>query len=216
MSGGSAVVTGRLVLADTVAAGRIVVEDGRIASVDVDGEAAGAAVPYLAPGFVDVHVHGGGGHDAMGSTADSRRDGATSPAAWRHRVPADGGDRAGPDPQCVRRTGPGLAARWPRGWRPTSGVQPRRAVPRRRAQGRPRSGLPPRARGHRYGRPRTAPRRPAGDDDRAGAARRASTSSPGSASEGWCPRWVTRRRRWTRRVPGSRPAARRRPTCSTR
>src|SRR4029078_6051787 len=22
--------------------------------------------PYIAPGFVDVHVHGGGGHDAMG------------------------------------------------------------------------------------------------------------------------------------------------------
>ena len=29
----------------------------------------GAAGPYLAPGFVDVHVHGGGGHDAMGDRA---------------------------------------------------------------------------------------------------------------------------------------------------
>ena len=29
----------------------------------------GAPAPYLAPGFVDVHVHGGGGHDAMGGRA---------------------------------------------------------------------------------------------------------------------------------------------------
>ena len=29
----------------------------------------GAPAPYIAPGFVDVHVHGGGGHDAMGGRA---------------------------------------------------------------------------------------------------------------------------------------------------
>ncbi len=61
---------GRLVLDDRVATGRIAIEDGRIAEVELDETAAGAMaatdLPYLAPGFVDVHVHGGGGHDAMG------------------------------------------------------------------------------------------------------------------------------------------------------
>jgi N-acetylglucosamine-6-phosphate deacetylase len=36
--------------------------------VAVDG-AGGDAGPYIAPGFVDVHVHGWGGHDAMGDAA---------------------------------------------------------------------------------------------------------------------------------------------------
>lgn len=59
-------VSGRLVLDDRVAGGRITIDDGRIAAIALDdGEAADG--PYLAPGFVDVHVHGWGGHDAMGS-----------------------------------------------------------------------------------------------------------------------------------------------------
>jgi N-acetylglucosamine-6-phosphate deacetylase len=61
-------VTGRLVLDDQVAAGRLTIQDGTITSVDLsdrgdDGE------PFIAPGFVDVHVHGWGGHDAMGDAA---------------------------------------------------------------------------------------------------------------------------------------------------
>lgn len=65
------VVIGRLILDDRVAAGRITVEDGWISMVEPDtGQtAADAPTPYIAPGFVDVHVHGGGGHDAMGDTA---------------------------------------------------------------------------------------------------------------------------------------------------
>ena len=71
MSSPSTTVTGRLVLDDRVAAGRVAIEDGRIADVRLDesaagGEAAGAEGVFIAPGFVDVHVHGGGGHDAMG------------------------------------------------------------------------------------------------------------------------------------------------------
>ena len=62
-------VAGRLVLDDRVAAGRLVIEDGVIASVDIDDDAADAAAPFIAPGFVDVHVHGRGGHSAMGGTA---------------------------------------------------------------------------------------------------------------------------------------------------
>ena len=58
------VVQGRLVLDDQVEAGAITIVDDRIVGIEpapshVDG-------PYLAPGFVDVHVHGWGGHDAMG------------------------------------------------------------------------------------------------------------------------------------------------------
>ena len=60
--------TGRLVLDDRVASGRIAIEDGRIAAVDLDDDE-GPDRPYLAPGFVDVHVHGWGGHDAMGDPA---------------------------------------------------------------------------------------------------------------------------------------------------
>lgn len=57
-------ITGRLVLDDRVEPGRIVVEDGLILSV-AQGDVPDGA-PYIAPGFVDVHVHGGGGRDAMG------------------------------------------------------------------------------------------------------------------------------------------------------
>lgn len=59
---------GRLVLDDAVVAGRLTIEDDTIAAVDIDDEAPGAGsdLPYLAPGFVDVHVHGWGGFDAMG------------------------------------------------------------------------------------------------------------------------------------------------------
>ena len=61
-------VRGRLVLDDQVAAGRITIEDGWITAVDLDDAVAGNE-PYIAPGFVDVHVHGWGGHDAMGDFA---------------------------------------------------------------------------------------------------------------------------------------------------
>ncbi len=61
-------VAGRLVLEDRVASGRLTIEDGRIAAVTLE-QVDGDAGPYIAPGFVDVHVHGWGGHDAMGDTA---------------------------------------------------------------------------------------------------------------------------------------------------
>ncbi|MDQ3492886.1 MAG: N-acetylglucosamine-6-phosphate deacetylase [Chloroflexota bacterium] len=61
-------VGGRLILDDRVIAGRIRIEDEWI--VEVEPDDAEAAGPLLAPGFVDVHVHGWGGHDAMGPTAD--------------------------------------------------------------------------------------------------------------------------------------------------
>jgi len=59
------VVGGRLVLDDLVEPGRVIVEDGRIVAVEADPAEANG--PWIMPGFVDVHVHGWGGHDAMGS-----------------------------------------------------------------------------------------------------------------------------------------------------
>jgi N-acetylglucosamine-6-phosphate deacetylase len=58
-------IEGRLVLEDRIAYGRIVIDGARISGVVLadDGD---PDAPYLAPGFVDVHVHGWGGHDAMG------------------------------------------------------------------------------------------------------------------------------------------------------
>ena len=56
---------GRLVLDDRVATGRLTIADGRIVAIDLDGGAV-ADGPYVAPGFADLHVHGWGGHDAMG------------------------------------------------------------------------------------------------------------------------------------------------------
>ena len=64
----STTISGRLVLDDRVATGRVSIENGRIAAVDLD-DAAASDGPILAPGFVDLHVHGWGGHDAMGDRA---------------------------------------------------------------------------------------------------------------------------------------------------
>ena len=63
-----ATVRGRLVLADRIAAGRVTIVDGMIAAVDLDPVPGDDPGPLVAPGFVDVHVHGWGGHDAMGGT----------------------------------------------------------------------------------------------------------------------------------------------------
>jgi N-acetylglucosamine-6-phosphate deacetylase len=63
-------ISGRLVLDRSVGSGTIEVEGGTIASVVTTPEdAADTTAPFITPGFVDVHVHGGGGHDAMGGPA---------------------------------------------------------------------------------------------------------------------------------------------------
>lgn len=60
-------VRGRLVFGERVAGGGLTIEDGQIAAIDLDDEPGDG--PYVLPGFVDVHVHGWGGHDAMGDPA---------------------------------------------------------------------------------------------------------------------------------------------------
>ncbi len=73
-------VAGRLVLDDRVEAGVIVVEDGLITSVQFQDAGQGPELPFVAPGFVDVHVHGWGGHDAMGDAA--ALDGMSRSLLW--------------------------------------------------------------------------------------------------------------------------------------
>jgi N-acetylglucosamine-6-phosphate deacetylase len=60
-------IRGRLVLDDRIAPGVVSVEDGRIAAIEMDDAAIDG--PLISPGFVDVHVHGWGGHSAMGDAA---------------------------------------------------------------------------------------------------------------------------------------------------
>jgi N-acetylglucosamine-6-phosphate deacetylase len=88
------IVRGRLVLDDRVEPGVLEVEDGVIRSVEPDRS--GAEGPYIAPGFVDVHVHGWGGHSAMGGrdALDGMarallRRGVTSflPSGWSEPLP---------------------------------------------------------------------------------------------------------------------------------
>jgi N-acetylglucosamine-6-phosphate deacetylase len=63
----SVAVAGRLVLEDAVVPGRIRISGDRIAAIEPDDAQAGG--PLVLPGFMDVHVHGWGGHDAMGEVA---------------------------------------------------------------------------------------------------------------------------------------------------
>lgn len=63
-------IAGRLVLGDRVLPGRVDVVGDRIATVTIEELPGDSEGPFIAPGFVDVHVHGWGGHDAMGDRAD--------------------------------------------------------------------------------------------------------------------------------------------------
>ena len=63
----TSVVAGRLVLEDRVAPGRIVISGDLITAVEPDASAADGN--YVCPGFIDLHVHGWGGHDALAGAA---------------------------------------------------------------------------------------------------------------------------------------------------
>ena len=164
-------------------------------------------LPYIAPGFVDVHVHGGGGHDAMGG-ADALdgmarhllRRGVTGflptavtaplPAlatfaetvrAWLPDAPVDGAEPLG-----FNLEGPFLAEARRGAHDPTF----------LRAPGRRRSA-----------RPGAAPRRPAPDHGRAGAAGRprADRLAPRARRRDLDGPLGLDRRRGARRLRGRRP-----------
>ena len=67
---------GNLVLPDrVVAAGSVLVEDGKITAINLpcpqDVCAVDAQNGYILPGFIDLHVHGGGDADFMDGTVDA-------------------------------------------------------------------------------------------------------------------------------------------------
>ena len=94
------------------------------------GRRAPIDAPYVAPGFVDVHVHGWGGHDAMGDAA--ALDGMAR-ALLRRGVTSflpTAVTAAARRPARLRRAGPRLDARCARRRRRAARVQPRGPVPR--------------------------------------------------------------------------------------
>ncbi|MGL4656278.1 MAG: N-acetylglucosamine-6-phosphate deacetylase [Sarcina sp.] len=58
-----------IIYLDRIEKGSILVKDGKIAQINpvnvTDEEIVDAQGLYLAPGFIDVHIHGAGGHDTM-------------------------------------------------------------------------------------------------------------------------------------------------------
>lgn len=61
------IVRGRLVIGDAIVPSAISIVDEHIAAIEPDERA--VAGPIIAPGFIDIHVHGWAGHDAMGDEA---------------------------------------------------------------------------------------------------------------------------------------------------
>jgi len=59
-------VTGNILTTQGWQVGSLTIEAGRIAHLDVEpGDPAQNDQPYILPGFIDLHVHGGGGADVM-------------------------------------------------------------------------------------------------------------------------------------------------------
>lgn len=63
---------GNLVFPDRIlCGGKIVCENGRIVRIETGAAPDGEDLPYILPGLVDIHHHGGVGHDYMESTAEA-------------------------------------------------------------------------------------------------------------------------------------------------
>ena len=204
---GMTTVSGRLVLADRVepAGSRSRMARSPPSRRTTRPQAsADTSLRYITPGFVDVHVHGGGGNDAMGDRAaldgmarHLLRPGVTSFLPTAVTAPLA-------DAVPVRRTRPRLDARTPRPTAPQplgfnlegpflAGRAARAPTTRPSCEHR---------RTSRYDRPRAAPRRAPARHDRPGAPGRARSHRAGSTSAASRPRWVTRRRRSTQARAG--------------
>jgi len=65
---------GRIVTPDEIVDGRLSIDGDRIAGIDPHDVPSDA--PWLVPGFIDIHVHGGGGHTFTAGDADDARQAA--------------------------------------------------------------------------------------------------------------------------------------------
>lgn len=71
------IINGRIILRDSIIHGTLLVEDGKIiAAIEGDADFADARIidakeQYVSPGFIDIHVHGGGDHDFMDGTTEA-------------------------------------------------------------------------------------------------------------------------------------------------
>lgn len=69
----------RVITPTGITPGEVLVEDGRIAEINFEGQIPAQAREldacgmYLSPGFIDIHTHGGGGADFMDGDAESIR-----------------------------------------------------------------------------------------------------------------------------------------------
>ncbi len=64
---------GRLFVEGKLLAGTLSWQDGRITSVATEGEVVDTDLPIVAPGFIDLHVHGFGGFDPLEDVAGMSR-----------------------------------------------------------------------------------------------------------------------------------------------
>lgn len=77
----TAIINGRLILPDGVIAEDkvLIYSDGKIEEIIPSGEFEAEKVSetidaggrYVSPGFIDMHIHGGGGHDFMDGTVEA-------------------------------------------------------------------------------------------------------------------------------------------------
>ena len=77
MSGVTIIKGGKVIFSDSIKENDILIKDGKIECTDYRGEIPeGAKIidahnMYVAPGFVEIHIHGGGGYDFMDCTAEA-------------------------------------------------------------------------------------------------------------------------------------------------
>ena len=71
--------------------GSLLISNGKIVEVSEGNIDAGDAMQidasgrYISPGFIDIHVHGGGGHDFMDNTLEAFFSGRENPCtSWNH------------------------------------------------------------------------------------------------------------------------------------
>ncbi|MGL5821411.1 MAG: N-acetylglucosamine-6-phosphate deacetylase [Sarcina sp.] len=65
----------KIIYLDRIEEGNVLIENGKIKKINPENlncdEVIDAKGLYLAPGFIDVHIHGAGGHDTMDGTIDA-------------------------------------------------------------------------------------------------------------------------------------------------